>query len=314
MLKFAVLGYGVVGSGVVELFYKNKSKIEKKAGRPMDVKYILDIREFPDSPYKNKFVKTIDEIINDNEIKAVAECMGGVEPAYTFSKKCLENGIDISKDFIPVAPAAHYMMGGIKTNIEGETSVRGLYAIGETASTGLHGGNRLASNSLLECVVCAYEVANYLKTLELQPPKQISVTIKDIIEKYSDEIYLEEIDVSEMRKNLQNIMWEGAGIYRSEETLKNAFEKIEQLKLDFHRTDKCLSKSEYEFKNMLTVAEMVITSAIKRKESRGAHFRTDFTQTNDMSFHSCLTRTSLEDSKAFLKKQNSEIVSYRQIR
>ena len=232
----------------------------------------------------------------------------------TISKKCLEHGIDISKDFIPVAPAAHYMMGGIKTNIEGETSVRGLYAIGETASTGLHGGNRLASNSLLECVVCAYEVANYLKTLELQPPKQISGTIKDIIEKYSDEIYLEEIDVSEMRKNLQNIMWDGAGIYRSEETLKNAFEKIEQLKLDFHRTDKCLSKSEYEFKNMLTVAEMVIISAIKRKESRGAHFRTDFPQTNDMSFHSCLTRTSLEDSKAFLKKQNSEIVSYRQIR
>ena len=96
MLKFAVLGYGVVGSGVVELFYKNKSKIEKKAGRPMDVKYILDIREFPDSPYKNKFVKTIDEIINDNEIKAVAECMGGVEPAYTFSKKCLERGISVS--------------------------------------------------------------------------------------------------------------------------------------------------------------------------------------------------------------------------
>ena len=96
MLKFAVLGYGVVGSGVVELFYKNKSKIEKKAGRPMDVKYILDIREFPDSPYKNKFVKTIDEIINDKEIKAVAECMGGVEPAYTFSKKCLERGISVS--------------------------------------------------------------------------------------------------------------------------------------------------------------------------------------------------------------------------
>lgn len=96
MLKFAVLGYGVVGSGVVELFYKNKSKIEKKAGHPMDLKYILDIREFPNSPYRDKFVKTIDEIINDNEIKAVAECMGGVEPAYTFSKKCLERGISVS--------------------------------------------------------------------------------------------------------------------------------------------------------------------------------------------------------------------------
>ncbi|MCM1226050.1 MAG: homoserine dehydrogenase [Clostridium sp.] len=96
MSKFAVLGYGVVGSGVVELFYKNREKIEKRAGEEMDVKYILDIREFPDSPYKDKFVKTIDEIAEDPEIKAVAECMGGVEPAFTFSKKCLENGISVS--------------------------------------------------------------------------------------------------------------------------------------------------------------------------------------------------------------------------
>lgn len=96
MSKFAVLGYGVVGSGVVELFYKNRDKIEKRAGGEMDVKYILDIREFPDSPYKDKFVKSIDEIVNDSEIKAVAECMGGVEPAFTFSKKCLERGISVS--------------------------------------------------------------------------------------------------------------------------------------------------------------------------------------------------------------------------
>lgn len=96
MSKFAVLGYGVVGSGVVELFYKNRDKIEKRAGEEMDVKYILDIREFPDSPYKDKFVKTIDEIAQDPEIKAVAECMGGVEPAFTFSKKCLEKGISVS--------------------------------------------------------------------------------------------------------------------------------------------------------------------------------------------------------------------------
>ncbi len=96
MSKFAVLGYGVVGSGVVELFYKNKEKIEKRAGKEMDVKYILDIRDFPDSPYCDKFVKTIDEIANDPEITAVAECMGGVEPAFTFSKMCLEKGISVS--------------------------------------------------------------------------------------------------------------------------------------------------------------------------------------------------------------------------
>lgn len=95
MAKFAVLGYGVVGSGVVELFYKNKEKIQKTAGHEMDVKYILDIRDFPDSPYKGKIVNSIDCIINDNEITTVAECMGGVEPAFTFTKQCLEKGISV---------------------------------------------------------------------------------------------------------------------------------------------------------------------------------------------------------------------------
>lgn len=237
-----------------------------------------------------------------------ATCIDSAKLAKRFpniSKKCLEHGINISKDFIPVAPAAHYMMGGVKTNIEGETSIKGLYAIGEVSSTGLHGGNRLASNSLLECVVCAYEAASYLKTLEPQAPKQINADIKEIIEKYSDEIYLEEIDVTDMKMQLQNIMWQGAGILRSEDTLTEALNKLEQLKLSFHRTSKCISKEEYEFRNMLIVAEMVITSALRRKESRGAHYRLDYLQTDDESIHNCLTRTSLEEAKMFLMNLNS---------
>lgn len=96
MSKFAVLGYGVVGSGVVELFYTNKDKIVSKAGQPMDIKYILDIREFPDSPYADKFVKSIETILADDEVTAVAECMGGVRPAYEFVKACLEKGKSVS--------------------------------------------------------------------------------------------------------------------------------------------------------------------------------------------------------------------------
>lgn len=96
MKKFAVLGHGVVGSGVVELFYKNKANIEKHAGSEMDIKYILDLRDFPDSPYSDKFTKNFDDILNDDEVTAVAECMGGVEPAFTFTKKLLEKGKSVS--------------------------------------------------------------------------------------------------------------------------------------------------------------------------------------------------------------------------
>lgn len=94
--KFAVLGHGVVGSGVVELFYKNKQNIEKRAGTEMDIKYILDLRDFPDSPYADKFTKDFNDIINDDEVVSVAECMGGVEPAFTFVKACLEKGKSVS--------------------------------------------------------------------------------------------------------------------------------------------------------------------------------------------------------------------------
>ena len=95
-VKIAVLGHGVVGSGVCELFYKNKKSIEKRAGEEMDIKYILDLRDFPDSPYKEKFTKNFDDILNDDEVTSVAECMGGVEPAFTFVKSCLEKGKSVS--------------------------------------------------------------------------------------------------------------------------------------------------------------------------------------------------------------------------
>lgn len=94
--KFAVLGHGVVGSGVVELFYKNRKSIEKHAGTEMDIKYILDLRDFPESPYADKFTKNFDDILNDDEVVSVAECMGGVEPAFTFVKACLEKGKSVS--------------------------------------------------------------------------------------------------------------------------------------------------------------------------------------------------------------------------
>lgn len=206
------------------------------------------------------------------------------------SKKCLEHGIDISKDFIPVAPAAHYFMGGVKTNVEGETSIKGLFAIGEVSSTGLHGGNRLASNSLLECVVCAYEVANFIKNENLASPKQIDSEIMAIIDKYSEEIEFEPFEVDLMKNKLKDIMWNYVGILRSEKSLMTALEKLENLKAEFPRNEKCLNKSEYELKNMFTVAKLVAQSALRRKESRGAHYRLDYLNASEECVHSCLTK------------------------
>lgn len=209
----------------------------------------------------------------------------------TISKKCLENGIDIAHDFIPVAPAAHYFMGGVKTNLNGETSLKGLYAIGETSSTGLHGANRLASNSLLECVVCAYSVAQYLKSFELKTPKQIDEEIKSVIDKYIDEdVILDYVDVGSLKEKIQNIMWDNVGILRSEKTLLNALEELNKLKAEFLRPYKCLSKEEYELKNMLTVAGLIAFCALQRKESRGAHYRLDYPNLNEECIHSHITK------------------------
>ena len=231
---------------------------------------------------------------NVNNVYLNATCIDSKKLAKRFpniSKKCLENGIDISKDFIPVAPASHYFMGGVKTNLKGETSIDGLYAIGEVASTGLHGGNRLASNSLLECVVCAYSVAEYLKTLELKTPKQIGEDLKAIIDIYSDEdIVMEELDTQALKAKLKDIMWNNVGILRDEKSLEQAQELIYRLRADFPRKEKCLNRDEYEFRNMLTVAQLITHCALQRKESRGAHFRTDYPDTKDECIHSVVVK------------------------
>lgn len=199
----------------------------------------------------------------------------------TISSHCKENGIDITKSPIPVAPAAHYSMGGIKATIEGKTSVNGLFAIGEVASTGLHGANRLASNSLLECVACAYELADYLSFSNLLIPKKIDKNILDKINLYSEPISEIDYDISSLKSELKNLMWDFAGIIRSEEGLQIAKEKLNNIKKAFNRNRKCLNINEYEYRNMLTVAELIIESALSRKESRGAHSRSDYKEKSE---------------------------------
>ena len=278
LISEAVRGEGakLVDSDGVEFMYKYD---ERKELAPRDIVTRANFNEMRSN--------------NTDCVYLNATCINAEKIAHRFpniSKKCLENGIDITKDFIPVAPAAHYFMGGIKTNIEGQSSLKGLFAIGEVSSTGLHGGNRLASNSLLECVVCAYEVANFLKTKNLNAPKQIDENIKNIIDEYSFDGEDSEIDVNSFKAELKDIMWSYLGILRDSKSISTGLEKINVLINKFNKTSKCASKSEYEFRNMLIVARLIAISALNRKESRGAHYRLDYPELSENPIHSCITK------------------------
>lgn len=192
-------------------------------------------------------------------------------------KKCLENGIDVTKDYIPVSPAAHYCMGGIKTSVDGTTSIRHLYAIGEAGCTSLHGANRLASNSLLECVVTAFELVNTLSFENLQVSDVIDDSILSTIKNYApeDEPEVADCDVNELINRLKDTMWKNVGIIRDENSLLQALSDLKKISEEFGRNRFCTSAEEFELRNLLHVALVITNMALRRKESIGAHFRSD---------------------------------------
>lgn len=286
LISEAVRGEGakLCNKDRVQFMYKYD---ERKELAPRDIVARSIFQEMKATNTTNVYLDTSD-IPRDKLIKRFP----------TIANKCLDNGIDITKDLIPVAPAAHYFMGGVKTNLKGETSIKGLYAIGEVSSTGLHGGNRLASNSLLECVVCAYEVAEFLRNSDLSFDIPKNEKFDKIISKYEIPNVENKIDVQNLKSKLKDLMWNNVGIYRNEKSLNDAINGLNELEKEFPKQDKYLSKEEYEFKNMLISASLIVKSAIRRKESRGAHYRTDYLETNEVCEHSILSRRKGELSFA----------------
>jgi L-aspartate oxidase len=192
----------------------------------------------------------------------------------TIYARCLELGIDITKEWIPVVPAAHYSCGGVMTNLVGQTDLAHLYAIGETAYTGLHGANRLASNSLLECLVFGEAVAKHIlqskvdtTSFELPHWDESRVTDAD-----------EEILITHTWNELRRFMWNYVGIVRTNKRLSRALHRIHMLRDEVHEfyTNFKVSHNLIELRNLLQVAELIVESAIARHESRGLHFSRDY--------------------------------------
>ncbi len=202
---------------------------------------------------------------------------------------CRKNGVEPENQFIPVSPAAHYMMGGVKASVAGVTSIKNLYAIGETACTGLHGANRLASNSLLECVVAGYSVAEHLRNEDLENVdaelQEKDENIAKTIAEYEKQPENRLVDFKQLREKLRDTMWQYVGIIRNEANLQIAKKEIEKIEELFGYKNKCPNLEALELRNMLTVAKLTVDFAIQRKESRGGHFREDFAVKNDPAKH-----------------------------
>jgi L-aspartate oxidase len=201
-------------------------------------------------------------------------------------EKCLTLGIDITRDPIPVVPAAHYTCGGLVVDLKGRTDVDSLYAIGEVTCTGLHGANRLASNSLLECLVFSEAVEQHMRA---RPPMAIPA-LPDWDESRVTNAD-EEVIISHNWDELRRAMWDYVGIVRTDKRLARALHRIELLNSEVQEyyANFRISNDLIELRNLLQTAELIVRCAMARKESRGLHYSLDYPITADMAKDTVLT-------------------------
>lgn len=205
----------------------------------------------------------------------------------TIFARCLELGIDISKQPIPVVPAAHYTCGGVVTDQSGRTDLPGLYAVGEATYTGLHGANRLASNSLLECVVIGRTSAEAILAEQRPVPPKVPAWDESLVENADEQVV-----ISHNWDELRLLMWNYVGIVRTTRRLERALHRIKLLKdeIDDYYANFRVTRDLLELRNLVVCAELIVRSALMRHESRGLHFSRDFPHTLPVSFPTVLTR------------------------
>jgi len=231
---------------------------------------------------RDKVARAIDKEMKTSGVDCVYLDISHKESAFVRERfpniysKCLSLGIDITKDPIPVVPAAHYLCGGVKTDIWGRTTLKNLFALGETSCTGLHGGNRLASNSLLEAIVYAENAYQYCKK---NPEWKAGIISKKIIQNFaSKEKIDEEILINHNWDVIRRTMWNYVGIVRKTSRLLVARERIADVRQEI---DEIIAKYQLttnmlELRNISLVASLIIEAALERKESRGLHYTLDY--------------------------------------
>ncbi|MBA3597871.1 MAG: L-aspartate oxidase [Methylibium sp.] len=205
----------------------------------------------------------------------------------TIYARCLALGIDIARQPIPVVPAAHYACGGVVTDLDGRTDLPCLYAVGETTYTGLHGANRLASNSLLECVVLGQTCAAHIATHAHPPAHALPAWDESQVENADEQVV-----ISHNWDELRLLMWNYVGIVRTTKRLERALHRIKLLRseIDDYYANFRVTRDLLELRNLVDCAELIVRSALSRHESRGLHYSRDYPETLPVSFPTILAR------------------------